>query len=168
MGRNRRCYQPGAVIIEVGHVTDIFFDRRNLLDQVDDQDPVFSPYLPDGLIEPVKSALKIRIGNPLADLQVVHHFFDQGVGVIRQAAYLGHENRGDAPGPANIYKGLQIQGKFPDEQVLVDSDFLAPDILEFITFAFPVGVEDAFDGPGQVRKVWRKSWPTVLKFGSLS
>ena len=29
-----------------------------------------APYLPDGLIEPVKGALEFRIGNPLAGFQV--------------------------------------------------------------------------------------------------
>ena len=65
MGRNLSGHQPGAVIIKMGHVTDIFFHRWNLFDQVDDQDAIFGAYIPDGLIEPVKGALKLPIGNAL-------------------------------------------------------------------------------------------------------
>ena len=59
----------------MGHVTDIFFHRGNLPGQVDDQHLVFGAHLPDGLIEPVKGALEVRIGNPLADFQVAASSF---------------------------------------------------------------------------------------------
>ena len=133
----------------MGHVADIFLNRGNFSGQVDHQHLVFGAHVPDGLIEPVKGALEFRIGNPLAEFQLMHHLLNQGVGVVRKPAGLGHEHRDDAPGPANIDKRLEVQGKFPNQQILVDGDFLAPDPVKLVSLGFAARKQRFSSIPGR-------------------